>query len=75
MTLAVLMVALVEATDEDDDISFTGLFYCLSSEFGLSAGLIERTAYSNAVVALDGIANVASRVLQARDAGLECIKR
>ena len=62
MTFAVLMVALVEATEKDNDISLTGLFYCLSSEFGLSAGLVERTSYSDAVVALDGIADVTTSV-------------
>ena len=41
VTLAVLMVALVEATDEDDDIGLLRLGDGFGCELGLRAGLVE----------------------------------
>ena len=63
VTFAVLMIALVQTSDENDDISIFCLFHSLCREFGLRTGLIERTAYGDAVVALDGIANVATSII------------
>ena len=63
MTFAVLMITLVQATNEDHHISLTGFLHRLCGELSLRAGLIERTAYGDAVIALDGITDIAPRVV------------
>ena len=52
------MIALVESTKEDDHIGLTGLLHSLSDEFIGRAQIIERTAYCDAIVTLDGVAHV-----------------
>ena len=64
VALAVLMVALVQSANEDDDISLTGFLHGLADQLVLGACLVERAPYGDAVVALHGVAHVATGVVK-----------
>ena len=64
MALTVLMVALVQTSDEDDDISLLSLCHSLSGKFFLRTGLIERTAYCHAIVTLYGVSHITTDVVK-----------
>ena len=58
MPLTILMVALVQSAEEDDDISLTGFLHGLSREFCSTTGLIETTAYGHTIVTLHSVAHI-----------------
>ena len=66
VTLAVLMSTLVQTSDKDHHIGLFGFLHSLSREFCLRTGLIERTTYSDAIITLDGIAHIATSVVDFR---------
>ena len=64
MALAVLEVALVQTAEDDDVVGTLRLRDGFSDELVGRAHLVERTPYGHAVVALHGVAHVATGIVQ-----------
>ena len=64
VALAVLEVALVQAAEDDDVVGTLRLRNGFSDELVGRAHLVERTPYGHAVVALHGVAHVATGIVQ-----------
>ena len=63
MTLTVLIVALVQTTEYDDIVGTLGLLYSLRQQLVGTASFGNATAHCDAIVALNGIADVAAGVV------------
>ena len=60
VALAVLVVALVQPAEDDDHVGLAGFLHSLAAQLLRRAGVAERAAHGDAVVALHGVAHVAT---------------
>ena len=74
VSLAVLMVALVESPHKDDHISLTSLLDSLGSKLCLASSLVKRATYGNAVVTLNSIAHVTTNIVYITKTSLDTVE-
>ena len=77
VTLAILIVALVQSAHKNHHVGILCLGHSLGSELSLRAGFVERASHFHTVIALNGIAHVTANVIHLgiSKTGLDAVER